>query len=434
MDVATLGVAASLLSELKKAMDSAISSGDLVATNLLRKLSIEAEDILKQIETIKNGGFTELRKTEADVFRRVHDLVRNTWTNVHNEHRLAFINVNDTLVNISRQMDAIPFLNVNPYVFASEPLRLRSDSVDRQVFVYGYFPDVTDPRKATAEIAGRTVILNRFVGNRLAFTIPSDIKLMAGQYLEYTVKIPEMRLKDLPDWLTSNLDFLVDHTAIRDRIWVETDKPHSITIEYKTDNPARYELIKANKEFHASANDRHVSNSQTLKPQDLFSLLVANPNEYELESLTFADMKWRTGGGGPCEHASWSAKFTGWTPDRVSFVLSASSVGGHFHSAFDFRGGGGSNADIWLDPIFRAVRKGVDPTISSRKQIVLERNEVHYEDAPKDWVQVVITTTYHDGDEKWQQSITLDRKTPIGVQYFWNAQVDEHDRLTIETH
>ena len=141
---ASLLAALQTLNEIKTAINSALTSGDNIAANRLQDIQTRTDTLIKQIKDVQSGIVKDTNSVETQVFMDLHSIMREAHAAVVSTQRRAYLDVNNTLVNVSRNLDAIPFVKVDPYIFAVDPMRVTPETSDLAVFIYGFFPDVND--------------------------------------------------------------------------------------------------------------------------------------------------------------------------------------------------------------------------------------------------------------------------------------------------
>jgi hypothetical protein len=427
---ADLGGLLIVLGQLRQSLDDVINTVDSESAARINQLKIAVDSTISEVDKVIKDGFDKAQTTETKLFSDVNNVIERTNHELESKGFLAYIGVNSTLVNVATTLEGVPFVKVKPYLFATSPLRLSPDATDRLISFYGHFPDIDKSHPATVEVemAGvgkKRLNLAKYVGNQLGFQLPGEY-VKEGQFLEMLVSIPTVK-------------YYVWHTTedIRARMYVERRDVFSFDIKAFQENPALWATIVAPSERHERADSNRTSNSQTLTAKELFSTLVNDDTTYDMSSATFVTVGHRESQSVPpchCGCNGGNATFSSFDANTVSFALSAPNCGAHMCAVFDSCGGGGTNADIWLKPTFKAKRRGIQETAPLQSQwFAAKRRSVTPDfDLGPQWSTVTVTGTFKDKDEEYKRQITVTKGRPIGNSELWKVEI-VNDHLRIET-
>jgi hypothetical protein len=419
-----LGAAQLFLTQLQTTLSSLINSGDLAASNRIKQAAVEVQTILKQIDEIKKGLVKDVNRATTEVFSSTQSLLVALRSEIRSTERRIFLDLNSTLVNGARLLDGIPFVNMQPFVIGAEPTRFSPDSVDREVFIYGYFKFVTDssPAYVTVGDAKDAIPLKRYTNNRLGFTLPLKT-LQAESYVNLKMVIPDEPA--LAGWWKRSV-------TLYDRIYIEQRVPYSFRVRATVPNPDLWEVVKPGVEIHENADSNRTSNDQLITAPQAFSRVVPDAvKKYVIESATFHDIPHRFGEGGPCEHVTRGATLVEKNKDRIHFRLHASSMSSHWPTVTTHHGGGGSHADIWFTPSFLVKKANVPEGVGRTLPVLTSTHaDVKHFDFPEGWLSVEIVAQYKDGDEQFTETMVLSPSTPTGTKLFWDAAMNDK-RLSI---
>ena len=223
------------------------------------------------------------------------------------------------------------------------------------------------------------------------------------------------------------------------RLYVEAQNPFTFTVVTYRQNPDLWATVPAPQDYTARADSGNTSVAKTLSAVDVYSVLIGDNQNYDMQTASFEAMNHsETNSGPPCHCGcdSPSSRLDHWDAGTVSFSLFAPTCGAHMCSLFDSCGGGGTHSEIYLRPTFRIKKRNVPETTSlTPHEWHLGRGAVTPDIQPTDpqWVNLQITGTFQDGDEKQQAVRLLSRDVHMASTDLWTATVD-NDVLHISTH
>jgi hypothetical protein len=429
-----------VLAELQRVLDHTIRNVDVVAENRLESAKNKVNGLLKQLDDLQKGVITNVNDVLYNVATGTHEVMADVRKTIRTTERTAFLDVNSSLINATRLLSAVPFAkNVKPYIAATEPMRISPKHFDRRLYFYGYFPDVTEKDRAKVQVGGQSYDLKVYGNNRLGFDLPPT-SLKEESFVELTVTIPRRSW-----WKLVKTDIVVN-----ERVYVQKLKPFALRVLSFVDNPAGTQTLTPPQPFRASATSDTPSVIRDVSAGDLFTALVPNAGDFRLDTVRITDVSAQTAGGRPCEHAPMSAEFRGWDSGGVRFALQAGSVGPHWHNLPDhcvdwgllgkhcvpqgfMHGGGGSNADIVISPVFAVRRKDVPDVVAAEPVTSdLQYNDVGQVPIPATWHRVELLVSFKDGGEEWKQPLVLSRLHLGDSRPAWSARV-EGETLTVQT-
>jgi hypothetical protein len=422
---ASLLAAEAILQQLIASVNSVLASADQVLRNRLEDAQTRAENLLREVDKMRQQGVTDINNIRAKFFEDVHGVIAATSSALNEQTRSAFLGANQILISIASMLDQLPFVKIKPYVITVEPRRIRADVADRMAFLYGYFPKADKGKLPAIDVEGERVEGKLFAGHKVGFEIPSK-QMTPESFVQMKVQI---KFKD--HWWDT------DTVTFNERIWVENDDPFGVVVRFVHDNPAAWKTVTGSFEAHANSNTTSVV--RNMSARDMFTSTVSSAAEYDLESVTFSNIEHRLGAGRPCEHVTADARFDGWDAHSVRFSLQAGSIGAHLHGSglqSFVHGGGGSNADIWITAHHRAKSKAIPGTIESDQKFRLGRGAVNELLAGRGWQQIHVDITFADGDDKWHQTVVLVPTNRSHAAAQWTARVEgegDQARVVVST-
>jgi hypothetical protein len=100
---------------------------------------------------------------------------------------------------------------------------------------------------------------------------------------------------------------------------------------------------------------------------------------------------------------------------------------------FNHSGGGGTHADIYLQPSFRVKVRNVVPTVVvSEPKLDLKRRNVS-QDIPVDgqWTVLEVAGHFKDGNESLDRAVTVQRNVPMASTDMWGITAGDNSfRIT----
>lgn len=427
--VALVAVVAGL-QELKQTLQSSIGTVDGETANRINQLSLAVDKTIAEVKTAIQDTSNQVQFDENKVFSDVFSTMSQINSEIDNKGYLAFIGVNSSLANVATTMEGIPLIKVKNYLYATYPLRIGVKATDRLVRFFGHFPDVDDkhPATATYSIDGlpeQKVSLSRNVGGSLSLTIPNGY-LKEASFINFSISIPKKSFLSIygSDTFTT-------------RVYVETLKALTFSVESFQANPNLWANVPAPAAHVERADSNRTTNIGSMSAPQLFSVLMNNNTTYDASSATFASMSNipPEASGSPC----WcgcspaSAATPVWDSNTVSWSLSAPTCGYHYCTKGGGRfgiqtqscGGGGTHAQVTLQPVFRVkVRGQPEQAPINSTTFALARNDVWTSSSlPPTWSTITVKGVFKDGDETNTCQLTVSKGVPNGTCPLFKADV-----------
>lgn len=415
------------LSELQHTLDSLQIGTNQIATDRIHQMRVEADGLINRLDKLQQDGFKNGNDILNDVTRSTHQLSSDLRHTIKETERTVFLDLNSSLANLNNTLDGLPLVDVDAYVAAVQPMRISVNAVDRQIALYGYFPAL---KKGEGEVhisvLGQDIKASLGAGGKVSFNLPAA-DLQEQTYVNFVIEIDP----------ASNFisQFWKKKQKLEERVYVEKEIPYSCKVTRLVTNPEWEVGVVANREFTARAATEGgaatPTNNGSRTAQELFTATVDNAAAlYDTATVKIKDPRGRTWDGKPCEHITPSASFT-WTPDSVSYALSAPSGGGHMHSGTRcentligrvcgipyayLHGGGGSHANVAFNPIFTAHKLNVPQYVENEVGVFsLGRHRTLEQAVPfqENW-KLRAVCSFADGAEVWDtKPIELSAQDP----------------------
>lgn len=441
--VLTTGALLLLLGQVKSAMETALITADAETAARLHQAEVIINGAIAKLDkSIDNvAGVTDnLRsRTAGDVatsLAAVGDLLQGVTSNVVE-------GVNNALVDANKTVTAIPLSSSVPtYITGVRPYSVTKAATGSVALaIHGYFPDVSEKRKAYVVVKDKTLPLDSAVGNMLSFSILARDLPAEEEFLPLQFVLPVKKL-----W-----GAYYEEVKFKANVYVRRSRPFDISFTVNGENPAIWSTVMPSRPFIATANSSQVSNIATVTAAQLFSTLVDNHSEYDISTATVTG--WARGnraaitdGISPCAEGCVRSSGTwSWSADGLQVSLQAPSCDLHwiYPSGFfepRYQCSGGTHADFSNTPTFRVRKRAA----LSAEVVLLPKKDINMAHAavsdpvplPLGWTSVDILTRYRDGAKK---SDTRARLTggPTGHKFeggyqLWSADA-QGESLVITT-
>ena len=420
--VSELAGLALLLQQLRQNLDQVVGTVDAATANRIRQVEIALDGTLNKVNDVIKNGYNAANTTREKLFKQVFDVMSRADREIQATNRLLFLSVNATLVQIATLLDSMPLVTVPNYLFAIDPRRAKPNQTDHLVSVYGYFPDATTARPAYVTLGGKRYNLDRYENYRLGFTIPDAYYQTEQTFVDFMI--------------TVNRGFLHPDVKWKNRIYVEKAKPFSFTISSMKSNPAKRVQVSPPAELVERADSSRTTNIQTLTSADVFSRLIADGSKFDIPSARFDDVRWRVSAGNrPCDCCdSSSGTLNYWNANQLAFSLNAPTCGSKSCSTFYWCGGGGTNAEIYIRPLFSVDRSDVAAEVSGLGyNVQLARDTFGRYAVDDTWRSVTVDGRFKDGDDVNDRSALVTYGVPVATTDLWSARVENGKDLVVET-
>lgn len=406
-----------VLQQFRSALDSALNTTDAAAQNRINQMRVETDSLISRVETLLQEGENATARAREQAAIDVTDFFRRSSELIQQNGYRTYVGINSTLVTAARVTSSFPFVSApEPFVFATDPLRIRPDAQDRLVSIYGFFPDATDKNPVQVSLNGKTFKAVEFSGNRVAFEIPKK-SLVPSTFLTFKITIPD---RDWLSWLRST------SRTTWARIYVENTEPFRFSVIRATTNPALWANVSASAPVIYRADSAQTANNQVLSAAQLFSITVNDNTTYDASSAKLAKLSHSVYDGvSPCECCTKSTGLlNSWTSSAISFSLSAPTCPSRWCNAFYHCGGGGTHSEISITPEFLVKRRGVPLEVVTDTQfVVLQRDTAGRVPIAEGWSGVTVDGEFRDGDERAEKVLHLTPGVPMANSDYWSSQI-----------
>lgn len=425
---------------LKDIANSAVVPANDAAAQRIRQMGAEADKIANRLKDLEKQTTADLNDVLNDATRSLFTLMEEARKEVRHTQEQLFYDLNDTLSRVNDTLDELPTINIPPQFVAVVPATIEEGAKEKVVHLHGFFPK---DAKAWVKVGGKDVEVTRASRGRLAFKLP-DALIEKAAVIDIALRV------EVPKWL----GITSDERTWTEQIHVLQSTPFLFKVSVRVPNPERVKVIRAPQVFtdeaSTQANQSRPSVIETKEAKTIFSVLVPNAGEYDLESVEFADVRASINTYAACvDHAPATGRLTGWDKKSVSYELRAPSIGPHQHSGMRrcekrvfgkrivwdepylyVHGGGGSKAVISLDVTFKASLTNVPaeaemPPLtyqtarSALLEIDLSDNGVELNG---EW-SITIEASSDDYLSKWSDAAVLKYNDLEEVRPHWEAQV-----------
>jgi hypothetical protein len=403
------------LQGIRGAIDSVLGQADDMARERLRQAGIEVDAALDKVKEVIDDGYKKANITREELFDKAFASVATTSKAIQDQNRLLFLHVNASIANLARVADSLPFIKVDPYVFAISPVRTQPSPSDRTVFFHGYFANTlggTDGPKV--ELDGTTLPLTPYEGGKLGFEVPLELLKKESSFINMTVHV----------WRGKFL-FGKKEFTFASRLYVEKAEPFSFTVKVLKENPSFRAQLVGRDEFRSN-HDANLAASAN----DIFSRSINDDASYVMATAQLTSVgPVAVGGGKPCECCpGYGASVTRWNAASVEMHLDAPYCTGRTcGSGFGtyWCGGGGSNVAFVVDFGFSVQRRGQSEEVPAELySLTAARDSIKKQDIPSHWVGIDIVGRFEDGDERYEQHTILRRNAPVHAHPLWAARID----------
>jgi len=411
--IGQLGALSAAVGEVQKALSSVVAQADDATKNRINQANTAATTTLKNLKGVIDDAANSTAEQREEAARQAFNVLAESQKLVSDSGRDIFTNLNQTLASASATIDAIPFVNVPDTVLAVSPYKLRRDSRDREVSIYGYFPSIaSDPSAVKVTVDGSPVGVKRSVG-RIFFDLPEDAMKHPKPVVDVAIQLPK---KGLLHRVQTPID-----TGVR----LLSDKPYKFTVEAAKENPAAQVTIDGAAHMER-ADSSNPSRNVHLDAESLFNTTVNDP-KYDAKTAQIVNIRpLPAGHAKACEDCpDPSGGVTGWTGAAVEIAIGAPNCGAHFvrHDSdgpFGIKifggyqcGGGGSFYEVNFVPTFTVRVKGVPETEPIERKVILAGwKSVVKTDLPEQWTSAVVTLDYDDSFDKASSVLVVKKGVP----------------------
>jgi hypothetical protein len=417
---AQLGTFVAGLHQVRTQLAEVMSSADTVAQNRLRQVDISLEARIKQMEAAAKGtiqmGAAEQERMFENVFLTLNELSRA----MEASPREAFLSFNETLANIATLADALPLVDIPPAIFMANPVVLDPDAADHQVSFYGYFAGMDDG-DASVTVGGRSYKLKRYPG-KLAFDLASDHVKDDRRFLDMTIALPKA-------WWS----VWGDAPTYHHRIYLRARKPFEMVVTSYQAHPDLWATVAAPRPFHRTANSGAQTNNGQETAANLYVELGGDTTTYDQQSalIVSEDTRLATSRSTPCDSCcpapSHSYSISGdsttlsWNLHAPNCSPRASGCPGIFDSC----GGGGSNASVGGQIVFRVKRRGVpEQKVLEEKRVQMGRRDVARLALGTAGSTVKVLGTYLDGEYPVKVAGTVTSARTVESNDYFTLEID----------
>ena len=343
----------------------------MVVANRINQAEIAIKVAKKQIDEVISHGENAVATQREEAARQAFAAIGAARQLVDESGKEIFTHVNETLAGVSATVDAIPFVRVRDPVFAVSPYRIRTDSRDREVSIYGYFPSLSGKSKKVVTVAmeGTQVKFNRGAG-KIFFDLSDQALSSPKTVLDITIQFPTTH----------------GHTPvpIHARIHKLKASPYTFSVQVYKQNAAKCETVAGNVFDQYADHDENPSYSA----EQFFNLTVPpqvrskyNPASAQFTDIAVRDRK-RNKPCGSCADPDGIVK----TWDASSMLMQMKAPNCRY-KVFDC-GGGGSNFHLLLVATFNVCLKDAQDSVSAfTKRVNAGWKSVTDIDLPKNWTE-----------------------------------------------
>ena len=418
------------LQSIKQAVSESINQANQATHDRLVQLENILDGLIGKVEQIIQKGYEAVNMTREQLFKNIFDTIAQTNKLVQDYSYTLFIRINQTISNFAGVVDSLPIVKVDPYIFAVDPYRIKKDRQDRKVFFYGYFGNIlwVNNRKPKVFINDTfSINLERYDGGRLGFTIPDEIQLNEGSFINLKVLLFKRSLLVLNKKYTFN-----------SRVYIEKSRPMSFIIEQRIPNPSLWENISGT--ISEVANSNVNEGPRTISASTFFSRTINDNIKYDMDTAMFSTVDMVITGQGRCCGCAPnpSASVTSWNPKSLDLNLSAPFHSGHMVYPGGLQlpywcGGGGSNIEVNVNANMRVKKRNTpEEILNNSKTLQMALSSVHSINVGSDWSSITITGIFEDRDERYESIVYLTPGISSGSKPFWSASVNS-GQLSITT-
>jgi hypothetical protein len=417
-DLASIVALKGVVSDLERSLSATIAQADQAVDNEIKRAETSAKNVLGRIDKIVADGAKSVANERTEVAKAAFELIAETNKIVSSKQGEAFAQVNTSLASAASILDRVPFVDVPDTVFAITPNRLREETHDLQVSVYGYFPSIEDDAAAiAASVNGESVQVKRDVG-KLHFVMPAGglKKPLADVKIEFPKK----------GW------FGGAPTPINTNIRILKAQPYQFTVEIRTVNPGAFVTVNGGPHGESTNN----ASRPHLEAERLFNLTAPNPERYESATAVITAVTTVSQGGGkPCSSCpDPNGRITGWNGAAIDLELNAPSCGGRMEGSCPFScfwcGGGGSNYQVTVAAAFLVKVKGQPETNPGDVlKLAAGWDAVVKAPLPGNWASALIKASYDDNFEKRESVAVVVPQRPKAAGAMFGASVVENELL-----
>jgi len=298
------------LKQLQRVIDDTMRVADVVTSNKLEEVNTRLVALISKFDGLKDGVEGTSKSVISKAAREAHNLIREVNLIVKNTRKSVFEELNKSLAVVSMLLDAIPIIDVDPYIAVVLPSRIETDFVKQNapIEVFGFFPGEVG-KAVTVSVDDMPVKVTRNKNNGLAIALPQNLSLRESSFLPIRITVTT------PRWwgLSSST------TTIDDNIYVQKKEPFSCVIALYTQNPAGLKKVTATNAFTVQASTQGGEHSPTVnRVIDVEQLLLGTVPKaadlYDVKSAIITDPGFTLSRYGECEHKGPSGSLMRWPP------------------------------------------------------------------------------------------------------------------------
>jgi hypothetical protein len=430
---ATFSTIESIVEALREASDNAAQALDQVTANRLEEAANRLEALLPHLREVMDGAERNAHSVIDNAANETAGVLSNLRLDLQKIGGYATAAANGYVAEASSLLDALPFVNVPPSVFAITPSVLDAAVAEQVVRISGYLPGApgTDIHLT---VMGRDVPLTRAAGRSLTFAL-SGAAARPGTAIPLQLRIRERKG---PFGLFSRWQTFAE--VLR----YGATTPLTCVLDTHAENPQYLRQVMSTASYSVEASTQggvnRANERRLLLAADLFQSTVGDSAHlYDLGSVSVAALGAvfvaRGGGCGAGPGANWEIQKGG---TQALITVHAP----HLKRRYERHGvriricdQGGTKGTVTLRPVYRAALKATPFLRKVRSETITMgmpgASREHGFGDKQPWAYHV-SCTYKDGPESWQSSVAvLNSLNRSAIVRGLSARVAE-DRLILE--